>query len=360
MPYHALAGAAKPGQSQSACPEWTCLPGFFRTAPAVPDLATCKPCSIRACEAGLRLVACTPLADAACVPCDAQPPPNSHFLQAGCNATVCDDGWYSGPQQQWCAVCPMGSFCSNGVQTQCGVNTITPDSGASSILDCIPSNPASDGVGLIVSIDYSMLNPTQQRAAACGKLQTVMAWLQYGMLLGCQASERDISGLNGVVLCSVITSKAAAAGGAYVTWLADRLAAMGPVMQAALSTCFLSPDLVISDSSITAQPVSDMLRAYAIFEQGVEQGESIYFAAPQQPPALAFDAIKWGQQPQDAVAVLAAVGILGTTMPIALAMLVASICARRRHQQALNQITADMVRHRERLLQLAANAAAPN
>lgn len=341
LPYHAA--ITQPGP----CPEWRCLSGFFRTAPTNPSLATCKPCTQPACPAGSEPSVCLPTADSACVQCARQPPANAHFADPseGCaGAVICDDGFSTAASAESCTPCAIGMYCAQGHVDACGPNATTAAVGATTVLECLPLSPAQNGVGLVAGIDIALTAPMGTQLA-CPRLQSALSWLQYGMLLGCKVSTRDASGLQGTVLCSVITSEAAAQGGVYVAWLTERLHAKASSTANALAACLADTGLTIVEQSITTQPAEQMMREYYGFID--QTGGATRLPPPLDPPPLRFEPIPWGQQPQDAVALLAALGILGTTLPLSLCMILAGICSRRGHLQALQQLLHDVHHQRE-------------
>lgn len=67
----------RPLHSISGSWSWVCAPGFYRTAPPNPGMATCRPCrglAPASCRASEYFAACSPTSDAQCVACPSLPP----------------------------------------------------------------------------------------------------------------------------------------------------------------------------------------------------------------------------------------------------------------------------------------------
>ena len=335
VPYHAVI------VSSSSCPQWQCRDGYFRTAPPNPLLATCKPCTqLRGCPSGYTGRACAPLNDTACVQCPSQPPPNARFRQ-GCGDIVCNDGFVIEQPLMACGLCPKASYCQNNTVYTCGENATTIAAGANTRLQCLPSDLAKDGVGMLAVVDFTLQTPIDD-AGQCDAL----TWLQYGMLIGCRFQPRDVNvGLQWSLLCSVVTSHIAST--AYAAWLAQQLQTKASFTAAALRACLDTQKLSIMQQSVTGQSVKTMLNTYSFFRPSTVIAQ---IDGPLDPPELRYEPISWGQQPQDAVAVVASMGIIGTSLPLALAMLVAGLCARRRRRMRMNAVIDKLTAHKRRVL----------
>jgi hypothetical protein len=254
---------------------------------------------------------------------------------------MCNDGFIMSAEHTECILCPRGSHCKNNTAYACGVNATTVGAGANTHLQCVPTNIAENGVGMLAVVDFTLLTPSDD-VQQCPAL----AWLQYGMLIGCRVQIRDINtGLQRSLLCSIVTSKIAAAS--YAVWLMQQLQDKAAFTAAALRACLNVPQLIITQQGVTGQSVQSMLKTYYFFDPS---SDVLQIDGPLAPPKLRYEPLRWGQQPQDTVAVMAAMGILGTALPLSLAILVAALWARRRQRMHLQAVISKVLEHRLKLM----------
>jgi hypothetical protein len=331
IPFHANATTAG---------GWQCNDGFFRTSPALPEMATCKRCSTPPCSPGNFLSRCTPTKDTICLPCPQPPPENARYIQGGCTQTACLDGYYyHHGQNAPCEPCPVGSFCAGGNITACDSDATTIGTGASAVLQCLPKDLSNGSIALVISIDFSFTQQQPMQAACAGApLRRIIEWIPYGRFGDCTLRFYDTFALAGAVQCGIFTSKSAGAGGVFVNWLLKQLRENQQLfLLDSLQRCLRTTALVITSTSITSG------------DAAVGADSSNLMRGPQDPPQLRYDDFRWGHQPKDVIAALAALGILCTTLPLAIAIICAGLYVKTRRRQEMHRF---LVRRRQTLPKL--------
>ncbi len=342
IPFHAVV-------SSTNHTSWICKQGFYKTMPANPLLSTCKKCSSFGssnCSQDSRPVECTPLRDAACEVCPALPSgwiytPNVH----DCKTKQCDAGYFNKSSID-CLPCPFGSYCQNGIATECGKGLITFTQATVSPLQCVAIE--FDAVQQIqitlfftIQYDSSFLSSF----TFCPKReQVISSWMQYGRLLECSTVQgANSDNLNEFQInCVIFSSKAFFRQ--FIVWLYEAIEIQNDWMKDFIGKCISQEQGKIITSwyiRILDMPTDTMYASlFNSNSSTVSLGSSISIEnsllnnktinPSSYAPRLYRIIPKWGKSGQDIATLVFVLCALGSAMCISIFLLISGAILRLR------------------------------